>query len=572
MEIAGIGTLGSFIAVIADPLVIQSHRLLSWVYKIGNFQTERGFLVFFGVFVFLLIFLATASKMLALYIMQRYIGNRRYSLGLRLFKQYLYQPYHFFLDRNSGELGSKILSEVDMIVSQVLSPVMDIVVRGVLIFATIIFLVILNPVVAILSIIMFGSACLMLYITIRARINHFGKDVAESNRMRYKAVSEAFGGIKDVKILGNEPFFVQAYHISAKRFAKTQTVSNILSLIPGQAIQVFGVGFAIMLILILSAGGTLVNILPMLSVYAFAIMRMMPNIQGVFSGVTQIKYFSYVVESVYTDMTSPSPLTDSKFCEDTHPSANLVHFTKEIVLDNIIFSYPASREPVLNGINLCLEKNMTIGLVGTTGCGKTTLVDIIMGLLGPIGGEILVDNIPVREDNFAAWRHNFGYVPQQIYLSDDTLMANIAFGIPAEIRNEEAVEKASRIANLHEFVSAELPDGYDTIVGERGVRLSGGQRQRIGIARALYHDPPILIMDEATSALDSVTEDVVMDAIHNLMHSKTIIIIAHRISTVKECKRIYLMEKGYIIAQGTYDELLQTSSQFRALAKALDKK
>jgi ABC-type multidrug transport system fused ATPase/permease subunit len=211
---------------------------------------------------------------------------------------------------------------------------------------------------------------------------------------------------------------------------------------------------------------------------------------------------------------------------------------------------------------------MTIGFVGATGCGKTTLVDVIMGLLVPSAGSIIVDDVPVITDT-APWQRNFGYVPQQIYLSDDTIAANIAFGIPADMRDMAAIERAARIANLHGFITNELPNGYNTVVGERGIRLSGGQRQRIGIARSLYHDPAILVMDEATSALDTVTEDAVMDAIHNLQHSKTIIIIAHRLSTVRECDIICLMEKGQIIAQGSYDELLKKNEQFRAMAKVV---
>jgi ABC-type multidrug transport system fused ATPase/permease subunit len=252
-------------------------------------------------------------------------------------------------------------------------------------------------------------------------------------------------------------------------------------------------------------------------------------------------------------------------------------FSKNIELKNIQFSYPASREPVLKGIDLTIAKNTAIAFAGTTGCGKTTLVDVIMGLLEPAAGSIDVDGVPViiPQDgkdtaNLAPWQRNFGYVPQQIYLSDNTMAANIAFGIPEELRDDGAVEQAARVANLHDFIINELPDGYNTRVGERGIRLSGGQRQRVGIARALYHNPGILVLDEATSALDSVTEDAVMEAIHNLMHTKTVIIIAHRLTTIQECDVIYLIEQGRIVANGTYQELLENNAQFRAMAKAAD--
>ncbi|GHT66641.1 hypothetical protein FACS1894110_10680 [Spirochaetia bacterium] len=414
---------------------------------------------------------------------------------------------------------------------------------------------------------------------VRQKLTRYGKDVGESDKIRYKAAAEAFGGIKDVKILGKEPFFAQAYSLGARRFATNQAANQILSGVPGQAMQSLAVGFAVVLIIVLlGMNGSLVEILPLLAIYAFAIMRLMPNVLDFFHDAANIRYNSYLVDALYTDMTTlPLPPVRSD-AEAIHEAPMVLPFTSHIDLQGIVFSYPASREPVLKAVDLHIERNTTIGFVGATGCGKTTLVDVIMGLLEPDAGSIVVDDVPVIAApadsdtvNIVSWQRNFGYVPQQIYLSDDTVAANIAFGLPEDMRDMAMVEQAARVANLHEFITTELPDGYNTLVGERGVRLSGGQRQRIGIARSLYHDPDILVMDEATSALDSVTEDAVMDAIHNLKHSKTIILIAHRLSTVHECDMIYLMERGRIIARGAYDELIQNSHQFRAMAKTTEK-
>jgi ABC-type multidrug transport system fused ATPase/permease subunit len=319
--------------------------------------------------------------------------------------------------------------------------------------------------------------------------------------------------------------------------------------------------------------GSFLQIMPMLAVYAFAIMRIVPGFQAAFQNVTVIRYHRHIVESVLNDMTTlalPPDISDKQVLGAVLPP---LPFTRDLELKKVQFSYQSSREPVLRGIDLRIAKNTTVGLVGATGCGKTTLVDVIMGLLPPSDGSILVDGTPVitsethEGPGLAAWQRNFGYVPQQIFLSDDTVAANIAFGIPEDMRDSAAVERAARIANLHDFIAGELPGGYNTLVGERGVRLSGGQRQRIGIARSLYHDPNILMLDEATSALDSITEDAVMDAIHNLLHSKTVIIIAHRLSTVQECDMVCLMEKGLVTARGTYDELIKSSPRFRAMAK-----
>jgi ATP-binding cassette, subfamily B, bacterial PglK len=243
-------------------------------------------------------------------------------------------------------------------------------------------------------------------------------------------------------------------------------------------------------------------------------------------------------------------------------------FKHSLDLRNLVFSYPEAKEAAIKKLNLSLKANSSIAFVGSTGSGKTTLVDIILGLLTPDEGELAVDGVAITPKNVRNWQRNLGYVPQHIYLSDNSIAQNIAFGIPKDKIDLTAVEKAARIANLHDFIINDLPGGYETIVGERGIRLSGGQRQRIGIARALYHDPAVLILDEATSALDNVTEESVFEAIRNVAKSKTAIMIAHRISTVRDCDVIYVIEQGRIVSQGSYEELLGSSDRFRALAQA----
>jgi ABC-type multidrug transport system fused ATPase/permease subunit len=565
-------------AIVADPDLVNRQPLWAFLYRTGGFPERSngstGFVIFLGIAFFILIILVMVFRTGVLYIAYRFTANRRYTLGMRLFRQYLFQPYQFFLNHNTGELSKNLLAEVDLVIDGVLRPAMDAFVKGVLALAILVFLVIVNPLIAALAIGIFGVLYLGLYAFVRSRLVRHGTDLREANLLRYKISTEAFGGIKDVKILGKETFFSSAYNQGARRYAVSQAANQIFSTLPGQIMQSLAVGFAIvMIVLLLIINGSLVSILPMLAVYALAVVRMMPSIQSVFQGAAQIRYYAHTVDALHRDMTGlplPPDISDKKAANI--PPAPLT-FTKNIELKNIQFSYLASKAPVLKGIDLVIEKNTTVAFAGTTGCGKTTLVDVIMGLLEPSGGSINVDGAPVISPvacsrNLAPWQRNFGYVPQQIFLSDDTIAANIAFGIPPELRDAAAVEQAAKIANLHEFITTELPEGYNTMTGERGIRLSGGQRQRAGIARALYHDPNILVMDEATSALDSVTEEAVMDAIHNLMHTRTIIIIAHRLSTIRECDMIYLMDQGKIAARGTYSELLQSSARFQALAKA----
>jgi ABC-type multidrug transport system fused ATPase/permease subunit len=565
-------------AVVADPDIVNRQPLLAFLYRAGGFSEKSngstGFLIFLGTAIFILIILITIFRTGVLYIAYRFTANRRYTLSVRLFKQYLFQPYHFFLNHNTGELSKNLLAEVDLVINSVLYPAMDAFVKGALTLAILSFLVIVNPLIAALAAVIFGVLYLGLYALVRSRLTRSGVNMRAAYWLRYKISAEAFGGIKDIKILGKEPFFSSAYNQSARRYAVSQAANQIFSTLPGQIMQSLAVGFAIvMIVLLLIINGSLVSILPMLAVYALAVVRMMPSIQSVFQGAAQIRYYAHTVDALHRDMTGlplPPDISDKKAANI--PPAPL-NFTKNIELKNIQFSYPASKTPVLKGIDLGIEKNTAVAFAGTTGCGKTTLVDVIMGLLEPSGGSINVDGVPIigpaaGSRNLAPWQRNFGYVPQQIFLSDDAIAANIAFGIAPELRDAAAVEQAAKIANLHEFITSELPEGYNTMTGERGIRLSGGQRQRVGIARALYHDPNILVMDEATSALDSVTEEAVMDAIHNLMHTRTIIIIAHRLSTIRECDMIYLMDQGQIAAQGTYSELLQSNARFQALAKA----
>jgi ABC-type bacteriocin/lantibiotic exporter with double-glycine peptidase domain len=569
-DLIGVGALGPFVTVVVNPEIVQTQPILNYLYRLFEFQRIETFLLFLGMSVFALVLTSAAFKMSTLYVVHRFSANRRYSLGLRLFRQFLYQPYAFFLNRNSSELSKSVLGEVDMVVDGLLVPVMNTFVYGVLTIVMIGFITVLNPFVAVTALGVFGLAYGLIYLFIRPRLARYGKDVWEANLVRYKCTAEAFGGIKDVKILGKEPFFSYLYSLGVKKITSAQAGQQILAMLPGQAMQSLAIGFTIlMVIVLLFISGSFIQIVPTLAVYAFAIMRIVPGFQTAFQNIAVIRSHRHTVNTVLNEMVVLSLPPEMPDRAALGVSLAPLPFNRELALEKIGFSYAVSGEFALKEINLHILKNTTIGLIGETGCGKTTLVDIIMGLLPPSSGSILVDGTPVviPGPDLEAWQRNFGYVPQQIYLSDDTVAANIAFGIPEDMRDNAAVERAARIANLHNFIVSELPKGYDTLVGERGIRLSGGQRQRVGIARSLYHDPNILVMDEATSALDSITEGIVMEAIHTLLHSKTIIIIAHRLSTVRECDNIYLMEKGLVTAQGTYDELIVNNKRFQAMAK-----
>ncbi len=321
----------------------------------------------------------------------------------------------------------------------------------------------------------------------------------------------------------------------------------------------------VVIVKLINSGGTLGASLPIIGLYAFAGARLFPAAQQIYRSVTTLRFGQAAMEALINDIRA-LPATSMEARSAAQRGAEPLHLVNALELRNVGFAYANSERPVIRDLSLEIKANTTVAMVGTTGAGKTTIVDLILGVLAPRQGSIVVDGTAIDENNVARWQRTLGYVPQDIFLTDDTISGNIAFGVPAEEIDREAIERASRMAKLHDFVMSELPQGYDTHIGERGVRLSGGQRQRVAIARALYRDPDLLVLDEATSALDTETERAVMDAVHNLAKAKTIILIAHRLTTVRECDRIFLLDRGEIAASGTYDQLVDENPKFRALA------
>jgi ABC-type multidrug transport system fused ATPase/permease subunit len=338
--------------------------------------------------------------------------------------------------------------------------------------------------------------------------------------------------------------------------------NEIISEIPKYIMETIAIGGILCVIIVMIQGGSeMGEFLPVLTIYAFGAYRLLPSLQKIFRAVSNIKYHFKIIDNLnrdYNTLPNGAPLDRGDTLR--------MQFENEIKLENIVFSYPNTNRDIVRDQSLVIKNNTSIALVGSTGCGKTTFIDIILGLLEAQSGAIYIDGVEINDTNRKSWQKNLGYVPQSIYLTDDTIRNNIAFGIDPKKIDNEAVIQAAKIANIHDFVADELSEGYNTIIGERGIRLSGGQRQRIGIARAVYHDPSVLILDEATSALDSLTENAIMDAIKNLSHKKTLIMIAHRITTVKGCDVIYLMEKGIIVDHGHYDDLYQRNVSFRKMA------
>ena len=567
LDMVGIASIMPFMSVLSNPDVVVSNQYLAAVYRGMNFTSAESFLAFLGLSVFLLLLFSTAFKALTTYSLLRFSQMREYSISRRLVSGYLHQPYEWFLNRHSADLGKTVLSEVGQVINGSVVPMMQLIAQSAVALAIVCLLIVANPAVAASMVIGLGAVYGTIYISSRRYLSRIGTDRVRANRQRYQVTHEAFGGIKDVKIAGLEGALLKRFDAPAERYASCQTASQVVAQLPRYALEVVAFGGMLSLaVYAIRLPGGLGAALPLIALYGLAGFRLLPALQQIYAHLTRIRFSGPALDRLHTDVSALPP-----FAEVANESvANKVPALVDgLALVDVTYRYPNAQREALHGFRMEVPAHSIVGLVGTTGSGKTTAVDILLGLLSPQSGQLVVDGVPVSPGNLRAWQRMVGYVPQQVFLTDDTVAANIAFGVPADDIDHAAVERAGRVANLHEFVSTQLPQGYLTAIGERGVRLSGGQRQRIGIARALYHDPEVLVLDEATSALDNLTEQAVMEAVNNLGHRKTIVLIAHRLSTVRECDKIFILEDGKLVDRGGYVELLERNARFRAMAGAL---
>ncbi|MDX1695689.1 MAG: ABC transporter ATP-binding protein [Ketobacteraceae bacterium] len=561
LETIGVASVMPFLAVLGDPQAIHNTPYLAATYNVFGFKSAEKFLIALGIGAFCIVLFSAAFRILTTYAINHYTHMRRHSIGERLLETYLRQPYTFFLNRHSGDMAKSILSEVDQLIVNVIKPGFDAVAYTVVALTIITFLILNDPWLALGVGIVIGGSYVLIFSLVQKRLKRIGRERAEANSERFTAAGEALGGIKDIKLLGREQAYLTRFRPSSARFSKHQATNATLSEVPRYFIEAIGFGGIIGLALMLMARSeNFGGVLPILGLYAFAGYKLLPAGQRIYGGMAKLRFGAAAVNDIYNDLHERSALAEIR-----NPPLGRLNVNESISLKNLYFSYQGASAPALKDINLQIPKGSAIGLVGGTGAGKTTLVDIILGLLRPTSGELQVDDSPVTNKNLRQWQSTLGYVPQDIFLVDASVSENIALGIPRDEVDLKQVETCGKMAQVHDFIVKELPDKYETKVGERGVRLSGGQRQRIGIARALYHNPDILVFDEATSALDNITEKAVMDAVNALSHEKTIIMIAHRLSTVEQCDRIFLLEHGEIKASGSYTELIKNNASFQRM-------
>lgn len=562
-EVAGVAAIGPFMALVGDISLLQGDGKLAQLYTLSGFENPRNFLFWLGVAVLVALSGAAAISMFTIWRLSLYAAQVGAEVSTRLYKHYMQQPWLFHASGSSSQLTNRIAQEATRVTNMVIQPLMLMNAKGVLALVMAAAIFIFNPLVALTGLLIFSVAYIVLYKTVRKRLSKNGKAISEANQQRFKLMNEGFGGIKDTLLLGRQAEFNQRFEKSSHKLGRAQGVTRGLSQVPRYAMELIAFGAVIFLVLYLLSAydGNLGNILPVLSVYALAGFKLLPAFQQMYTSLAQVKGNIASFDSIEQDLVDSQSIEAIKLAS----MAGKLTPKKLIRLDSINFSYPDKKEKALSGLTFDIPVNQVIGLVGASGSGKSTAIDILLGLIEPQSGSLMVDEEEIKDERKRAWQNNVGFVPQAIFLADSSIRENIAFGITPEEIDESRVIRAAQMAHLDELLER-LPEGLNTRVGERGIQLSGGQRQRIGIARALYDDAEVLILDEATSALDGITEKLVMDAIHDFSGKKTIIMIAHRLATVKKCDRVYLLSDGKVQDSGTYDDLLKNNLDFKEMA------
>jgi ABC-type multidrug transport system fused ATPase/permease subunit len=563
LETVGVGVIPVFVSVIAIPERILEYPLLKPVFEYLSLTTSKELLIYSGFGLFIIFIVKNTFLSIVYYLQAQYTKNRQIDFSHRLFALYINAPYSFHLKHDGSELLRNVNIETQKAITGILVPLQIIVMQGLVLISISTLLVVTEPVITIIAGIILGSASSFFLKALNAKSRNKGIEVQKERQVSIQAINQGFGGIKEVLVSGNRHYFIQQFLKSVKRVTTADAYIRVVGKLTQPFLEsIIVVGILAVAFSLMYTGRLIETIAPTLALFGAALIRLKSCMSMIVQSVTLLRYNAVSITPVWNDI---NKLSSSVPPRATVTNEEPVRLSSSIEIEKLSFCYPETEKPVIKNINLIIPKAASIALVGPTGSGKTTLVDLLLGLLEAEQGSIRVDGVDIF-DSLAEWHKKIGYIPQFIYLLNDTVRNNIAFGLEDSEIDPEKLQRAVQTSQLDEFICS-LPEGLETIVGERGIRLSGGQRQRIGIARALYNNPEILIMDEATSSLDNTTENLLVKALEELKGDRTIIIIAHRLSTVKNCDQLYFMKDGSIKESGTYEELLSTCNEFRAMVE-----
>jgi len=562
-EVCGIAAIGPFMALASDPTLIESSLIYNSLYNFLSLETYAEFILIVGVIVIAILTVSAIISTFSVKFINYYAQLIGAELSSDLLESYLKSNWLFHTTRNSNELIANITGECSRLTSGIIIPFLNLNAKTIIAISIISFLFWIDFFITTIGIVLFALLYFLIFFIVKARLSIHSKEIRKTAVARYRAAGEGLGGIKDLLIYGRTNYYNKIFRENSREFAKAQGAASALGEIPKYWVEFCAFGVMITLVIFLSYGleSSFNTFLPKLAMFAMASYKLIPAFQQIYISASNIRVSKSALDIIGDD------LKNNKFHirADNHTSREFNDLS--IKLTSVSFSYPDTDSLVLDNINLSLEQNLMYGFVGPSGSGKSSLVDIIMGLIIPTSGTLSIGGNHLKTfSSLKDWQRYIGYVPQSVYLVDNTIRKNIAFSIDDQDIDDSRIEEVIQIAQLSDFV-ASLPEGVNTLVGDKGVQLSGGQRQRISIARALYSKPSVLVLDEATSALDGPTEAKIMEAINSLSKFMTILIIAHRINTVKKCSNIFFLEDGKIIDEGNYEKLYESNQRFKDLSK-----
>lgn len=546
-ETIGLGLIAPFVGLVANPEVIYTNEILFSIYSFFGFENFSSFFIVMTIGLLSIFILKNVYLLFFSYYKYDIIRDEQVNMSRSLFSSYMKMPYTSHLERNSADLVRNTNIEVQSVFKFIITPALELMTELLVVMGILILLLFISPIPTLISGVFIGGTVALFFKFFRKKMSESGFQQQKTQGQMIKSVNQGLGAIKEVKVSGTEEFFIDTFTKQSKMYEKAARFFSVIQEVPRLFIETMVVATVLLVVLILMLQSQqLTDFLTTLSLFAVAAFRIMPSINKITRNMTTIKNKKPALDVIYSDLIENDSETSNEVqtAAYNHSDSSEKNFHNSIMVENVSYTYPNSGGTTLKDISLTLPIGHSMAFVGATGAGKTTLIDLILGILSPTNGTIKVDGKEMNSIKHL-WNSSIGYIPQTIYLSDDSILRNVAFGIEDDKIDREAVMRAVKQANLDKFVDS-LPNKVETSVGESGARLSGGQRQRIGIARALYHNPEILFMDEATSALDNQTEKEVMKAIDSLKGQKTLMIIAHRLSTIEKCDMIIELEDGKV--------------------------